>query len=110
MLFRSPTGAGDVFAAALVAGTLGGWPLADRLRFAALASALAVQEFGGGLAAPGWGDIADWWARANRKAADGDPRAIDRVRDYGFLPEVLRSHEGRSVRRANATIAQLADV
>jgi len=105
-----PTGAGDVFAAALVAGTLGGWPLADRLRFAALASALDVQEFGGGLAAPGWGDIADWWARANRKAADGDPRAIDRVRDYGFLPEVLRSHEGRSVRRANATIAQLADV
>ena len=40
-----------------------GWPLADRLAFATLCSALAVQQFGGSLAAPGWGDIADWWQR-----------------------------------------------
>ena len=31
-----PTGAGDVFGAAITLGTLAGWPLADRLAFAAL--------------------------------------------------------------------------
>ena len=45
----------------MVVGTLSGWPLADRVAFATLCSALAVQQFGGSLAAPGWGDIADWW-------------------------------------------------
>jgi sugar/nucleoside kinase (ribokinase family) len=105
-----PTGAGDVFAAALVFGTLDGWPLADRLRFAALASALAVQQFGGGLAAPGWGDIADWWTRTTHQSAEGDPVAAELARDYGFLTDLLGKHEGRSVRRADATIAQLADL
>ncbi len=105
-----PTGAGDVFAAALVFGTLDGWPLADRLRFAALASALAVQQFGGGLAAPGWGDISDWWSRTRRQSADGDAAAAELARDYGFLTDLLGAHEGRSVRRADATIAQLADL
>ena len=56
-----PTGAGDVFGAGIVLGTLSGWPLADRVAFATLCSSLAVQQFGGSLAAPGWGDIADWW-------------------------------------------------
>ncbi|WP_262425111.1 carbohydrate kinase family protein [Brachybacterium sp. Z12] len=41
------TGAGDVFAAAMVLGTLASWPLDERLRFASLCSALAVQQFGG---------------------------------------------------------------
>lgn len=104
-----PTGAGDVFAAALVFGTLGGWPLAERLRFAALASSLAVQQFGGGLAAPGWGDIADWWSRTRRAAAAGSVTAGTLCGSYAFLAEHLNNHEGRSVRRANATIAQLAD-
>ncbi len=105
-----PTGAGDVFAAALVFGTLEGWPLAERLRFAALASSLAVQQFGGGLAAPGWGDIADWWTRTSRAAAGGDPAALELAGSYGFLTQHLNSHEGRSVRRAHATIAQLSDL
>ncbi|WP_428530292.1 PfkB family carbohydrate kinase [Propionicimonas sp.] len=105
-----PTGAGDVFAAALVAGTLDGWPLADRLRFAALAASLAVQQFGGGLAAPGWGDIADWWSRTTRRADAGSTADEALARDYVFLPELLARHEGRAVRRAEATIAQLADV
>src|SRR5690625_7760243 len=39
------TGAGDVFAAALVLGTLRRWPLTQRLKFAVLCSSLAVQEF-----------------------------------------------------------------
>src|SRR5699024_8040951 len=55
------TGAGDVFAAAIVLGTLADWPLEERLKFSSLCSALAVQQFGGSLAAPGWGDIMDWW-------------------------------------------------
>jgi sugar/nucleoside kinase (ribokinase family) len=105
-----PTGAGDVFAAALVAGTLEGWALAERLRFAALASSLAVQQFGGGLAAPGWGDIADWWTRTARAASAGNAAAATLARDYGFLAGLLDRHEGREVRRADATIAQLADV
>ena len=105
-----PTGAGDVFAAALVFGTLGGWPLVERLRFAALASSLAVQQFGGGLAAPGWGDIADWWTRTTRAAAEQNPAAVALTGSYGFLTEHLNSHEGRSVRRAYATIARLSDL
>lgn len=103
-----PTGAGDVFAAALVAGTLDGWPLAERLRFATLSSALAVQHFGGGLAAPGWGDIADWWGRVSRGASGGgDPELI---RDYGFLAGLVGRHQGRAVRRAEATTARLSDI
>ena len=58
-----PTGAGDVFGASIVLGTIAGWPLQQRLAFAALCSSLSVQQFGGSLAAPGWGDIADWWAQ-----------------------------------------------
>ncbi len=104
------TGAGDVFAAALVAGTLGGWPLGDRLRFAALASSLSVQQFGGGLAAPGWGDVADWWACTRRAASAGDTRAEHLTHDYGFLTELLTHHRGRAVRRAEATIARLSDL
>ncbi|WP_308291380.1 carbohydrate kinase family protein, partial [Amycolatopsis magusensis] len=56
-----PTGAGDVFVAGFVTGTLAGWPLADRLAFAGLTAALSVQEFGGSLSAPGWSEIATWW-------------------------------------------------
>ena len=105
-----PTGAGDVFAAALVAGTLDGWPLAERLKFAALSAALAVQQFGGGLAAPGWGDLADWWGRTSDRAAAGRPAEAQLAHDYRFLSGLLAHHEGRAVRRAEATIAQLADL
>ena len=62
-----PTGAGDCFDAAFIVGSLAGWPLGNRLRFANLCASLAVQEVGGSLAAPGWGDIADWWKRANAR-------------------------------------------
>jgi sugar/nucleoside kinase (ribokinase family) len=105
-----PTGAGDVFGAALVAGTLGGWPLACRLRFAVLASALAVQQFGGSLAAPGWGDIADWWQRVSARAAAGHPRARRLAEAYAFLAEILPHAEPHATRRAEATIARLSDV
>ena len=89
-----PTGAGDVFAAALVFGTLEAWPLAERLRFAALASSLAVQQFGGGLAAPGWGDIADWWARTTSAAAAGSPTAVALAGSYAFLSRAPEEPRG----------------
>jgi sugar/nucleoside kinase (ribokinase family) len=106
-----PTGAGDVFTAGFVLGTLHGWPLGQRLAFANLIAALSVQHFGGSLSAPGWGDIADWW-RGTRSAAArhhaGSSEAALATR-YGFLDDVIPGGERRSVRRATATIARLSD-
>ncbi|MCE1179789.1 MAG: PfkB family carbohydrate kinase [Micrococcales bacterium] len=104
-----PTGAGDVFGAAIVLGTLAQWPLADRLAFASLCSALAVQQFGGSLAAPGWGDIADWW-RAQK--ADPGTGAYHQalLRRYAFLDALAPTVPVTACRRAAATIARLADV
>ncbi|WP_420111443.1 carbohydrate kinase family protein [Pseudactinotalea sp.] len=102
------TGAGDVFAAAVVLGTLKGWPLRKRLAFAALCSALTVTQVGGSLAAPGWGDVADWW-REQQAAADGGGSSQEIVDRYAFLTECLRGVETPKVRRAEATIARFSD-
>ena len=83
-----PTGAGDVFGAGMVVGTLSGWPLADRLAFATLCSALAVQQFGGSLAAPGWGDIADWWHTVRDNGGRGSYHS-SLMRRYAFLEEIV---------------------
>ncbi|MFJ9126759.1 carbohydrate kinase family protein [Streptomyces sp. NPDC102340] len=96
-----PTGAGDVFVAGFVTGTLAGWPLADRLAFAGLTAALSVQEFGGSLSAPGWSEIAAWWKEV--RSNDHQNRcALDR---YAFmsplLPDTSRSWP---LRRAVPTI------
>lgn len=99
-----PTGAGDVFTAGFITGTLGGWPLADRVAFATLVGALSVQHFGGSLSAPGWGDIADWW-QATRLAA-ADPGLVAR---FGFLDDVIPPGSRNAVHRATATIARLSD-
>ncbi|MFF9348277.1 carbohydrate kinase family protein [Streptomyces sp. NPDC014734] len=80
-----PTGAGDVFVAGFVTGTLADWPLADRLAFAGLTAALSVQEFGGSLSAPGWDEIAAWWQRV-RTLTGQDPAALQR---YAFLDDLL---------------------
>ncbi|WP_432041355.1 carbohydrate kinase family protein [Streptomyces cadmiisoli] len=80
-----PTGAGDVFVAGFVTGTLAGWPLADRVAFAGLTAALSVQEFGGSLSAPGWSEIAAWWRRV-QSYEDQDPAALRR---YAFLEELI---------------------
>ena len=104
-----PTGAGDVFAASLVVGTLAGWGLSDRLAFATLCSSLAVQQFGGSLAAPGWGDIADWWHEV-RDAQGATAYAASVRRRYAFLEEIVPTVPGGAVRRAAATIARQADV
>ncbi|QGV80702.1 carbohydrate kinase family protein [Streptomyces ficellus] len=80
-----PTGAGDVFVAGFVTGTLAGWPLADRLAFGGLTAALSVQEFGGSLSAPGWTEIAAWWNYV-QGCDDQDPAALRR---YAFLEPLL---------------------
>ncbi|MFD7865070.1 PfkB family carbohydrate kinase [Streptomyces sp. NPDC059783] len=80
-----PTGAGDVFVAGFVTGTLANWPLADRLAFAGLTAALSVQEFGGSLSAPGWQEVAAWWERI-RTLSGQDPAALHR---YAFLQDLL---------------------
>ena len=97
-----PTGAGDVFVAGFVTGTLAGWPLADRLAFAGLTAALSVQEFGGSLSAPGWSEIGAWWRRV--QSVDGqDPEALRR---YAFLADLVPQEQGRPwpLRRAVPTI------
>lgn len=104
-----PTGAGDVFSAAIVVGTLAGWPLHQRLSFAALCSALAVQHFGGSLAAPGWGDIADWWQH-QRVATTDDAYHRSIRRRFGFLDDLVRDVPAGLGRRATATIARHVDV
>ncbi len=104
-----PTGAGDVFGAAMTLGTLAGWPLADRLAFAALCSALAVQQVGGSLAAPGWGDIAEWWQGVRDGSAVPDAYRNSVRRRYAFLQEIVPETPPGAVHRAAATIARLSD-
>ncbi|MEV6105069.1 carbohydrate kinase family protein [Streptomyces sp. NPDC051940] len=83
------TGAGDVFGASFVAATLAGWPLAERLRFAVLASGLSVRRHGGALGAPGWGGVAAWWRQVSQ-----DPAAADLLRTYGFLADRIPTDPG----------------
>ncbi|TDC08596.1 sugar kinase [Streptomyces sp. 8K308] len=82
------TGAGDVFVAGFVTGTLAGWPLADRLALAGLTAALSVQEFGGSLSAPGWGEVAAWWQRI-RSLPEAGGRLDHELERYAFLSELL---------------------
>ncbi|TPQ21668.1 sugar kinase [Streptomyces sporangiiformans] len=93
-----PTGAGDVFVAGFVTGTLAGWPLADRLAFAGLTAALSVQEFGGSLSAPDWSEIAAWWRRV-QSYEDQDPAALRR---YAFLEQLLPEGTARPWPRRRA--------
>ena len=103
------TGAGDVFDAGVLVGTLAGWPLLERVNFATLCSSLAVQEFGGSLAAPGWGDIADWWHRVRgQPTTNAAARSVQRR--FAFLDDLVADVPSGAVRRAAATIAKLSDV
>lgn len=99
-----PTGAGDVFVSGIVLGTLGGWPLTDRLAFAALCSALAVQQFGGSLSAPGLAEIVEWW-----HALQNDDRTNAYVtslrRRYAFLDDIRFPASSRARRLAEATFS-----
>ena len=92
-----PTGAGDVFLAGLMVGTVAGWPLEHGLRLANLGAALSVRHFGGALAAPGWADIGAWWNETGSK----DPTLID---NYAFLDTILPDDDVPQVSRAIATL------
>ncbi|GGT47741.1 sugar kinase [Streptomyces purpureus] len=96
-----PTGAGDVFVAGFVTGTLAQWPLADRLAFGGLIAALSVQEFGGSLSAPGWNEVAAWWQQV-RNHPRQDAAALSR---YAFLEGLVPPLAGPvPLRRAVPTI------
>ncbi|MEU5535854.1 PfkB family carbohydrate kinase [Streptomyces sp. NPDC020362] len=99
-----PTGAGDVFVAGFVTGTLAGWPLADRLAFAGLTAALSVQEFGGSLSAPGWSEIGAWWRRV--QSLPGQEQAPAALGRYAFLDRLVPEELDRPwpLRRAVPTI------
>ncbi|MFC9679787.1 carbohydrate kinase family protein [Streptomyces sp. NPDC056948] len=88
------TGAGDVFGAAFVTASLGGWPLAQRLRFAVLAAGLSVRHHGGALAAPGWYGVDRWW----RSLTDPELK-----QSYGFLADRLPANPGPAVTYAPLT-------
>lgn len=103
------TGAGDVFAAAFVVGTLRGWPLRTRMAFANLCAALSVQQVGGSLAAPGWGDLSDWLNKVNAQASGGSRAASVLLHSYHFLQDALPKGPSLAVRRATATIARASD-
>jgi sugar/nucleoside kinase (ribokinase family) len=103
------TGAGDVFAASFVLATLRGWPLRQRMAFANLCAALSVQQVGGSLAAPGWGDLADWLSAIHAQAAAGSRAASVLRNSYDFLVGSLPAEPVRAVRRASATIARTSD-
>ena len=103
------TGAGDVFAASFILGTLREWPLRNRMAFANLCAALSVQQVGGSLAAPGWGDLADWLAAVRAAAAAGSRSSGVLAHSYEFLDGELPDHPARETRRAVATIARFSD-
>ena len=103
------TGAGDVFAAAFVAATLRHWPLRTRMAFANLCAALSVQQVGGSLAAPGWGDLSDWLGKVKNQAAEGSRAASVLLHSYEFLADALPKGPSLAVRRATATIARASD-
>ncbi|GAB3963859.1 carbohydrate kinase family protein [Actinoallomurus acanthiterrae] len=93
-----PTGAGDVFAAGFVYGTLAGWPLVERLRFANLCAGLSVRHFSGSLGSPCWGEI----------AAFGESGEVsdDVLRDYAFVVPYIPDSSIDTVARAEPTVRQ----
>lgn len=91
-----PTGAGDVFDAGFVFGTLAGWPLAQRLLFANLCAGLSVRHLSGSLGAPCWGEIAAWG-----EDPDVDPAVLEQ---YGFLVPYIPAEAADDRVRAYPTV------
>jgi hypothetical protein len=94
-----PTGAGDVFGAGLVFGTLAGWPLADRLKFANLCAGLSVRHLSGSLGAPCWAEI----------AAFGESAEVpeDVLNGYSFVVPYIPEAVNDEVTRAEPTLREL---
>lgn len=94
------TGAGDVFAAAFIFGSLVGWPLADRLRFGNLCAGLSVRHYSGSLGAPCWGEIAAWGEdRESDPGVDDDTLA-----QYGFVVPYIPEYATADTTRAQPTV------
>jgi sugar/nucleoside kinase (ribokinase family) len=91
-----PTGAGDVFGAAFVYGTLAEWPLLERLRFANLCAGLSVRHHSGSLGSPCWGDIALFGESGEL------PEEI--LRDYAFVVPYIPDAAAETVTRAEPTV------
>jgi sugar/nucleoside kinase (ribokinase family) len=90
------TGAGDVFAAGFVFGTLAGLPLAERLRFANLCAGLSVRHRSGSLGAPCWGEIAAF-------GESGEvPESV--LEDYAFVVPYIPDSAADTVVRAEPTL------
>jgi hypothetical protein len=79
------------------------------MAFANLCAALSVQQVGGSLAAPGWGDLSDWLAKVKQQAAAGSRAASVLLHSYQFLDDELPDGPNLAVRRATATIARASD-
>ncbi len=90
------TGAGDVFAAAFVFGTIAGWPLVDRLKFGNLCAGLSVRHFSGSLGSPCWGEIAAWG-----EGDDADPNVLAQ---YGFVVPYIPEYAVDDIPRALPTV------
>jgi sugar/nucleoside kinase (ribokinase family) len=94
---RDTTGAGDVFDAGFIYGSLARWPLEQRLRFANLCAAESVKHEGGSLAAPCWRDLGAFWDKLDDE---------DVQRAYAFLPPLLTECPARqSCTRACPTMS-----
>jgi sugar/nucleoside kinase (ribokinase family) len=91
-----PTGAGDVFGAAFVFGTLADWPLLDRLRFANLCAGLSVRHYSGSLGAPCWGEIATF--------GESGELSDEILRDYSFVIPYIPEAAADTVARAEPTL------
>lgn len=90
------TGAGDVFAAGFVFGTLAGWSLSERLKFANLCAGLSVRHFSGSLGAPCWAEIAAWGE---------DPEVPAEVlAEYGFVVPYIPTSAVDDMVRATPTV------
>ncbi len=94
------TGAGDVFDAGFVYGSLAGWPVAQRLRFANLCASESVKLIGGSLAAPCWHDLGAFWSKLED----------DQLRhEFSFLNEVIHNAppRRRECRRSYPSLERL---
>lgn len=91
-----PTGAGDVFGAAFVFGTLAGWSLEERMKFSNLCAGLSVRHYSGSLGAPCWGEIAAWGE---------DPEVPEEVLSrYGFVVPFIPEAAVDDMVRARPTV------
>lgn len=91
-----PTGAGDVFDAGFIFGTLAGWSLEQRLKFANLCAGLSVRHHSGSLGAPCWGEIADWGENP-----DVPPEVLAQ---YAFVVPYIPDAAADTVIRARPTV------